>query len=164
MRCFARPPTRGRGHRRLRSGCRRGRRRGRNCPVAATRRWWCRESIVAAVTDAVVIPFRPADVCFHPLVPVGPVGILLAVAHSQMAKTPLPTRAVALRHVRLVRVWRINGGNRSRRHHHCGSAQHRSAKAQKFQLYLHSMPEITPIAPNPFEKWTNLRQIPDATA
>jgi hypothetical protein len=112
----------GRGHRQLRSSCRRGRRCGRNCPVAATRRWRCRESIVAAVADAVVIPFRPADVCFHPLVPVGPVGVLLAVAHSQTAKTPLPTRAVALRDVRLVRVWRISAGNRSRRHNHRSSA------------------------------------------
>ena len=80
----------GRGHRQLRSGCGRGRRCGRNRPVTATRRWRCRESIVAAVADAVVIPFRPANVCFHPLVPVGPVGVLLAVAHSQTAKTHCP--------------------------------------------------------------------------
>jgi hypothetical protein len=106
----------GRGHRQLRSGCGRGRRCGRNRPVTATRRWRCRESIIAAVADAVVIPFRPANVCFHPLVPVGPVGVLLAVAHSQTAKPPLSTRAVALRDVRLVGVGRISAGHRSRKH------------------------------------------------
>jgi hypothetical protein len=104
-----------RGDRPLRSGRRRGRLlglRGRNCPGTATGRWRGRESTAAA--DAVVVPFRPEHAVLpRPLVPVRPVGVLLAVAHSAKATTPvdahqyaispLPTWAIVVRQVRLVR-------------------------------------------------------------
>jgi hypothetical protein len=98
----------------LRSGCGRGGLLGRNCPVAATGRWRCREGVVAAVADAVVVPCRPDPaVAAHPLVPIRPVGILLAVAHSEAAETPLPTRAEILRQVRLVRATPLPSPNLS---------------------------------------------------
>src|ERR1700753_2482740 len=96
-----------------RSGWGRGGRVRRNCTLAATGRWWARRRFVAA--DAVVIKLRPGDVGFHPLVPEGSVRVLVAVAHSQTAVAPLAARAVALRDVRLVRVWRVSAGKRSRR-------------------------------------------------
>ena len=120
-----------------RSGCgRRGRRR-RNCPVAATRRWRARERFVAA--DAVVVELRADHPGFHPLVPKRPVGVLLAVAHGQFAPTPSATRAVTLRHVRLVRVRRISAGNRSRRHNSRSTTQYRNTKARKLQLHFDSI-------------------------
>jgi hypothetical protein len=127
-----------RGDRPLRSGCRRGRLvgwRGRNCPGTATGRWWSRERFVAG--DAVVVPCRvgPA-VAVRPLVPVRPVGVLLPVAHCEIAVTPLPTRAPVPRQLRLVRVWRISAGNRSRRHNRRSTAQHGSAKAAKSHLHF----------------------------
>jgi hypothetical protein len=133
-----------RGDRPLRSGCRRGRLLGRNCSVAATGRWRGRESTAAA--DAVVVPFCPEHaVLVRPLVPVRPVGILFAVAHLETAGTPdrnrvtpelLPTWAVVVRQVRLVRVWRISAGNRRRRHNRRSTAQHSNAKTAKPHLHF----------------------------
>src|SRR5580693_2216760 len=132
----------------LRSGCGRGRLLGRNCPVAATGRWRCREGVVAAVADAVVVPCRPDPaVAAHPLVPVRPLGVLLAVAHSEAAETPLPTRTVVLRQVRLVRVWRIRAGNGSRRHNRGSAAQHRNAKAGEHHFHFASLEGSTPLRP-----------------
>jgi hypothetical protein len=115
------------------SGCGRGRRLGlfgRNCAVATTGWWRCREGAVAAVADAVVVPCRPDQaVAAHPLVPVRPIGILLAVASSEAAETPLPSRTVVLRQVRLVRVWRLETapGYQGCSRVYCGTA--------KFGLY-----------------------------
>src|SRR5437588_5945489 len=92
-------------------GCGRGRLLGWNCPVAATGRRWCRENVVAAVADAVVMKLRPTvAVALHPLVPVRPVRVLLPIAHLD-AETPPPTRAVVVRQLRLMRVWWISADN-----------------------------------------------------
>jgi hypothetical protein len=129
-----------RGDRLLRSGWGRGRLfrlRGRNCPSTATGRWRRWESIVSAVADAVVVPFRRARTAVvivgvgeaFPLVPVRPVGVLLPVAYFDGVSgadtgIPLPAWAVVLRQVRLVRVWRISVGNRSTRRNRRNAAQH----------------------------------------
>jgi hypothetical protein len=103
--------------------------RGRNRPRTATRRRRARERFAAA--DAVVVELRADCPGFHPLVPKRPVGVLLAVAHGQFAPTPSTTRAVTLRHVRLVWVRRISAGNGSRKHKRHSTTQYRSAKASK---------------------------------
>ena len=125
------------GHRPPRSGCGRGRLIGRNRPGAATRRWRARERFVAA--DAVVVELRADYPGFHPLVPKRPVGVLLAVAHGQIAVTPSTTRAVTLRHVRFVRVRRISAGNRSRKHKRRSTTQYRSAMASKLEFHFDSL-------------------------
>src|ERR1700739_734626 len=109
---------------------------GRNRPGAATRRWRARERFVAA--DAVVVELRAGYPGFHPLVPKRPVGVLIAVAHGQIAVTPSTTRAIALRHVRLVWVGRIGAGNRSRKHKRRGTTQYCSAKASNPELHFDS--------------------------
>jgi len=125
-----------------RSGCGRGRLLGRNRPVAATRRWRARERFVA--TDAVVVELRADYPGFHPLVPKRPVGVLLAVAHGQIAVTPSTTRAVTLRHVRFVRVRRISAGNRSRKHKRRSTTQYRSAMASELELHFDSLNTLRP--------------------
>lgn len=73
--------------------------------LAATGRWRCREGAITAVADAVEVPRRPDPaVAAHPLVPVGPVGIFLAVAHPQPPESPLPTGTPVLGQVRRMRV------------------------------------------------------------
>jgi hypothetical protein len=120
-----------------RSGWGRGGLLGRNRPVTATRWGRARERFVAA--DAVVVKLRADDPGFHPLVPKRPVGVLLAVAHGQLAPTPSTTRAVALRDVRLVRVRRISSGNRSRKHKRRSTTQYRSAKASGGERHFDSL-------------------------
>jgi hypothetical protein len=112
-----------------RSSCGRGRLVGRNRPAAATRWWRAWERFVAA--DAVVIKLRAGYPSLHPLMPKRPVRVLVPVAHGQFAVTPSTTWAVALRHVRLVRVGRISAGNPSRKNNRRGTTQYRSAVASK---------------------------------
>src|ERR1700758_2846034 len=119
------------------SGWGRGRLVARNRPVAATGRWRARERFVAA--DAVVVELRADCPSFHPLVPKRPVGVLVAVAHGQIAPPPSTTRAEALRHVRLVRVGRISAGNRRRKNKRRSTTQYRSAMAGKPEFHFDSL-------------------------
>jgi hypothetical protein len=123
------------------SSCGRGRLLGRNRPAAATRRWRAWERFVAA--DAVVIKLRAGYPSLHPLMPERPVGVLVSVAHGQFAVTPSTTRAVALRHVRLVRVRRISAGNRSRKNKRRSTTQYRSAMASKPECHSDSLTPST---------------------
>jgi hypothetical protein len=123
------------------SSCGRGRLLGRNRPAAATRRWRAWERFVAA--DAVVIKLRAGYPSLHPLMPERPVGVLVSVAHGQFAVTPSTPRAVALRHVRLVRVRRISAGNRSRKNKRRSTTQYRSAMASKPECHSDSLTPST---------------------
>jgi hypothetical protein len=124
-----------------RSGFGRGRLVGRNRPAAATRRRRARERFVAA--DAVVIKLRADYPRFHPLVPKRPVGVLVPVAHGQIAVTPSTTRTVALRHVRLVRVRRISAGNRSRKNNRRSTTQYHSTMASKPECHSDSLKTLS---------------------
>jgi hypothetical protein len=73
------------------------------------------------------------------------VGVLLAVAHSEAAETPLPTWTEVLRQVRLVRVWRIRTGNACRTHNRGNAAQHRNAKAGTHHFHFASSDGLTPL-------------------
>src|SRR5262249_54447008 len=119
------------------SGWGRGRLVARNRPAAATRRWRARQRFVAA--DAVVVELRADYPGFHPLVPKRPGGVLVAVAHGQIAVTPPTARTEALRHVRLVRVRRISAGNRRRKHNRHSTTQDRGAMADGFELHFDSL-------------------------
>ena len=134
----------------LRSGWGRRRLIGRNRPGAATRRWRSRERFVAA--DAVVVELGADYPGFHPLVPKRPVGVLVAVAHGQIAVTPSTTRAEALRHVRLVRVRRISAGNRGRKNKRRSTTQYRSAMA--------STPEYHFDSPKTLNQYSRFKEYP----
>jgi hypothetical protein len=71
--------------------------------------------------------------------PKRPVGVLVAVAHGQIAVTPSTTRAEALRHVRLVRVRRISAGDRGRKNKRRSTTQYRSAMASTREFHFDSL-------------------------
>ncbi|AGL98498.1 hypothetical protein BJM02_00335 [Mycobacterium tuberculosis] len=107
---------------------------GRNCPTATTR--WRRAGEGLTAADTIEVKLWAGKPRLHPLVSKRAVGVLLAVAHGQVAKTPSATRAIAFRHVRLMRVRWICAGNRGRKHKRRCTTQYRSTQASKLQLHF----------------------------
>jgi hypothetical protein len=75
-------------------------------------------------------------------VPKRPVGVLLAVAHGQIAVTPAATRAEAFRHVGLVRVGRIGAGNRGRKNKRRSTTQYGGALAGELEFHFDSFETV----------------------
>ncbi len=99
---------------------------GRNCPTATTR--------VAAGRELTPRPNRmlwAGKPRLHPLNCCQTVGTSFAVTYTAKVAKTSATRAIAFRHVRLMRVRWICAGNRGRKHKSAAAvAQYRSTQAQ----------------------------------